>query len=215
MASRLFCEIDLFRNVAQPCLQGLLENSRILDVGAGHLFFGAGQAGKELLLLEKGSVQTFRVCNDRKIAIATLRPPTVFGELGCFGGRHYFSAESREESRVRLVAYTSIEALLECSPNLIHGVIGLICERFDRFVREFETHSRKGTLPRLAALLLKKREDDLVRGLTHKNLGEELGIHRESVTLALGELQKAGIIRIGRKQIHILQLARLERAARE
>ena len=214
MAIRPFYEMDLFKNVTESCLQALLENSRTLEVAAGYPFFSAGQAGGELFLLEKGSVQTFRVCGDRKIAIATLRPPTVFG-LGCFGGRHYFSSESLEASRVRLISDTSIQALLECSPNLAHEVIGLICERFGRFVREFETHARKGTLPRLATLLLTKEEEDVVSGLTHKDLAQELGIHRESVTAALGELQKADIIEIGRKKIRILHRARLERATRE
>jgi CRP/FNR family transcriptional regulator, cyclic AMP receptor protein len=214
MAIGPFCEIDLFKNVAESCLQSVLENSRILEVGAGHVFFSAGQTGRGLFLLEKGSVQTFRVCGDRKIAIATLRPPTVFG-LGCFGGRHYLSSESLEASQVRLIAYESIKALMECSPDFAHGVIGLISNRFDGFLRELETHVLRGTLPRLATLLLTKEEEDIVSGLTHKDLAQELGIHRESVTAALGELQKADIIEIGRKKIRILHRARLERATRE
>lgn len=216
MARGLFNEADLFRDVAESCLQVLLRDSRVLSVGVGHLFFSAGQTGEELFFLEKGSVQTFRTCGGRKIAIAALRAPTVFGEMGCFGHRiHYFSAESAAESQVRLIPANAIQALMECSPNLAHEVIGLISERFDRFLREFEAHALKGTIPRVAALLLKKKEEDVVRGLTHKNLAAELGIHRESVTAALGELQKAGIIEIARKKIRILEQGRLERASHE
>lgn len=216
MARGLFNEADLFRDVAESCLQVLLRDSRVLSVGVGHLFFSAGQTGEELFFLEKGSVQTFRTCGGRKIAIATLRAPAVFGEMGCFGRRiHYFSAESAAESQVRLIPANTIQALMECSPNLAHEVIGLISERFDRFLREFEAHALKGTIPRVAALLLKKKEEDVVRGLTHKNLATELGIHRESVTAALGELKKAGIIEIARKKIRILQQGRLERASHE
>lgn len=216
MTADLFCETDLFKGVAESCLQVLLEDSHVLNVGVGHLFFSAGQTGGELFLLEKGSVQTFRICGDRKIAIAKLQPPAVFGEMGCFGrGRHYFSAESVEESQVRLISGNAIHTMMECSPNLAHAVISLIGERFDRFLCEFEAHALKGTIPRLAALLLKKREEDAVCGLTHKNLATELGIHRESVTAALGELQMAGIIEIARKKIRILQPVRLERASHE
>ena len=216
MAGGLFHETDLFKNVAESCHQLLLGNSHVLNVGVGHLFFSAGQAGGELFLLEKGSVQTSRICGDRKIAIATLQPPAIFGEMGCFGqGRHYFSAESVEDSQVRLISGNTIQAMMECSPNLAHAFIGLVSERFDQFLREFEANALKGTIPRLATLLLKKREEDIVRGLTHKALAGELGIHRESVTAALGELQKAGIIAVERKKIHILQHVRLERASRE
>ena len=216
MAGRLFYEIDLFKDASESCLQVLLRDSRVLNVGVGHLFFSARQSGGELFFLERGSVQTFRVCGDRKIAITTLRAPAVFGEMGCFGHRiHYFSAESMQDSQVRLIPADTIQALIECSPNLAHEVIGLISERFDRFLREFETQVLKGTIPRVAALLLKKKEADVVRGLTHKNLATELGVHRESVTAALGELQKAGIIEIARKKIRILQQVRLERASHE
>ena len=216
MMAGLFCETDLFKDVAESYLQLILEKSHVLNVGVGHLFFSAGQTGGELFLLEKGLVQTFRICGDRKIAIAALQPPAVFGEMGCFGqGRHYFSAESLEDSQVRLISGNTIQAVMECSPNLAHAVIGLISERFDQFLREFEANALKGTIPRLAALLLKKREEDIVHGLTHKALAGELGIHRESVTAALGELQKAGIIAVERKKIRILQHVRLERASRE
>jgi CRP/FNR family transcriptional regulator, cyclic AMP receptor protein len=216
MAAGLFYEIDLFKDVDESCLQVLLRNSRALSVGVGHLFFSAGQTGGELFFLEKGSVQMFRACGERKIAIATLRAPAVFGEMGCFGqGIHCFSAESVSESQVRLIPADTIRSLMECSPNLAHEVMGLISERFDRFLHEFEAQALKGTIPRVAALLLKKKEEDVVRGLTHKNLAAELGIHRESVTVALGELQKAGIIAIARKKISILQQVRLERASHE
>ena len=200
MAIGPFYEIDLFKNVAESCLQPVLENSRILDVGAGHVFFSAGQTGSDLFLLEKGSVRTFRVCGDRKIAIAMLRPPALFGEMACFGhGTHYLSAQSVNDARVRLISYESIRALIECSPDFAQAVIGLISKRFDGFLRELEIHALGGTLPRLATLLLTKEEEDVVSGLTHKDLAQELGIHRESVTAALGELQKADIIEIGRK----------------
>jgi CRP-like cAMP-binding protein len=48
--------------------------------------------------------------------------------------------------------------------------------------------------------------------MTHALLAEQLGLHRESITATLGQLQKAGMIRIERKKISILQRDRLERA---
>jgi CRP-like cAMP-binding protein len=51
--------------------------------------------------------------------------------------------------------------------------------------------------------------------MTHKELAQHLRVYRESATTALGELKKAGIIAVERKQIRILSRARLERAARE
>ena len=51
--------------------------------------------------------------------------------------------------------------------------------------------------------------------LTHQKIGQKLRVCRESVTTALGELRKAGIIAVDRKRIRVLDRARLERASRE
>jgi CRP-like cAMP-binding protein len=80
---------------------------------------------------------------------------------------------------------------------------------------DLDATSFRQLIPRLAALLLERTDGDLVRNLTHKELAQHLHVYRESATAALGELKKAGIIEIGRKQIRILDRVRLERAARE
>lgn len=207
---------ELFKDAPTSCVEILEKSSCLMDVPAGHVFFHVGQPAEAVFLLESGSVRTLRIFAGRKISIATLRPPALFGEMGCFGeGTYYYSAECIQNSRVRLISRDAMQALFDCAPNLVHGIIDLIGERFARFLHKLETHAPKATLPRVARLLLEKVEEDVVRGLTHKDFANELGVHRESVTAALSELRKAGIIRTGRKTIRVLQSARLERAARE
>lgn len=48
-----------------------------------------------------------------------------------------------------------------------------------------------------------------------RTIAERLHVYRESVTSALGELGKAGIIAIRRKCIRIVDRTHLERASRE
>ena len=67
----------------------------------------------------------------------------------------------------------------------------------------------------MARLLLQRAQGDRVRNITHREFAEHLRVFRESTTAALGELRKAGIISVGRKEIRILDRPRLERAARE
>jgi CRP-like cAMP-binding protein len=73
----------------------------------------------------------------------------------------------------------------------------------------------EGLIPQLATLLLETADDGVVAGFTHQHLAEQLGLHRESITTTLGELRRAGIIKIERKTIRILHRERLERAAQE
>jgi len=211
--SNFLAGVDLFKHLPESCLDLLVKDSRVLDCAAGHLFFQAGGLGNSLFILEEGHVRTFRSCGDKTLTIARIEPPAIFGEMGCFGrGKHYFSAEALHDSRVRLISRDSIEGLLECAPHAAHKFIDLMSERCEHILRKMETIARKGLIPRVATLLLEKAEDGVVVGMTHALLAEQLGLHRESITAALGQLQKAGMIRIERKKISILQRDRLERA---
>jgi CRP-like cAMP-binding protein len=209
-------EIDLFKQLPDSCLEALEKESNVLNCSAGHLFFQPEQTGRVLFVLEKGSVRTFRTYGDRTLTITVLQPPAVFGVIGCFGeGKHYVSAAAVEDSRVRMISRDSIQALLECAPPMAHKLVDLMSDRCKQFLHKMETLARKGLIPRLATLLLEKAENGVVAGMTHKELAEHLGLHRESITATLGELRRAGIISIQRKTIRILQRERLERATQE
>jgi CRP/FNR family transcriptional regulator len=208
--------IELFKHLSDSCLEALEKNSEVLNCSAGHLLFQAQQTGRALFVLEKGLVRTFRTYGERKLTIALLQPPALFGIMGCFGqGKYLSSAEALQASRVRLISRESITALLECAPRVTHKLVDLMSERSFHFLHRMETLARRGLIPRLATLLLEKAENGVVAGMTHEDLADHLGLHRESITATLGELRRAGIITIQRKTIRILQRERLERAARE
>ncbi len=209
-------EIDLFKQLPDSCLEALEKDSNVLNFSAGHLFFHSEQTGRVLFVLETGSVRTFRTYGDRKLTIAVLQPPAIFGVLGCFGqGKYVSSAEALEDSRVRMISRESIQSLLECDPQVTHKIVDVMSERCVNFLHRMEILARKGLIPRLATLLLEKEEHGVVAGMTHKDLAGHLDVHRESITATLGELRRAGIITIERKTIRILHLERLRRAALE
>ena len=208
--------IDLFKHLPDSCLEALEKDSHVLNCSARHLFFQPRQTRKVLFVLEKGSVRTFTTYGDRKLTIAVLQPPAIFGLMGCFGqGRYLSSAEALEESRVRTISRDSIQSLLECAPHVTHKLVDLMSERCVHFLHKMETIALKGLIPRIATLLLEKAENGVVGGMTHKDLAGHLDVHRESITATLGELRRAGIIKVERKTIRILHRERLQRAAQE
>lgn len=211
-----FSAIDLFKDLPPSCLQALEKKSEVRDFPEGHLFFQAGESGEALFVLEKGRVQTFRESGAKKLIIAELKPPGVFGEMGCVGQCMYHcSAETTEPSRIRTISRSDLEDLLQKYPAMTRRLLELVSQRFVRVLLDLESTSFRHLIPRLANVLLERAEGDCVRNVTHKELAQILRVYRESATTALGELRKAGIITVHRKQIRILQRARLERAARE
>jgi CRP/FNR family transcriptional regulator, cyclic AMP receptor protein len=207
---------DLFEGLPTACLQAIEQCGKVQDFRGGHVFFKTGENGKALFLLEKGAVQTFRTSAKKKLIIADLKPLDVFGEMGCVGQCIYHCcAQATEPSRIRTIWRSDLDALLERCPTLTRRLLDLVSRRFVHVLMDLDSSSFHQLIPRLASLLLLRAQGDLVRNITHKELAQHLRVYRESATAALGELKKAGIIEVKRKQIRILHRGRLERAARE
>jgi CRP/FNR family cyclic AMP-dependent transcriptional regulator len=208
--------IDLFHGLPESRLQKIEQQSELRDVPAESVLFRTGESGQVLYLLEKGSVQTFRTSGSKKLIIADLKPPAVFGEMACVGSCIYHCcAQTTEASRVRVISRKSLDALLEEYPVVTRRLLDLVSQRFVSVLIDLDATAFQHLIPRVAKLLLQRAEEDFIRNLTHKEIAEHLRVYRESLTAALGELRKAGIIAVERKQIHILDRPRLERAARE
>lgn len=208
--------VDLFRGLPESCLQAIEESSEVRDVLAGQVVFQTGKDGEALFLLEKGAVQTYRATGIKTIIIAELKPPAVFGEMGCVGQCVYHcSAQATEPSRIRVISRPNLDALLAQYPAITRRLLDLVSQRFVNVLMDLDAASSRQLIPRLASLLLEKAEGDFIRNMTHKKLAEHLRVYRESATAALGELKQAGIITVARKKIHILNRVRLERASLE
>lgn len=208
--------VRLFKGLPASALRRLETMSEVLDVKGGDVFFRPGEFGQALFVLEKGSVQTFRTLGTKKLVIAELTPWEVFGEMACVGECLYHcTAQALQPSRVRRVSRNQVEVFLRKYPAFARSLLDLVGQRFFNVLVDLESTSFRSLIPRVASLLLKKAKGDNVGDLTHKEIAEHLRVYRESATEALGELRKAGIISIGRKQIRIIDRARLERASRE
>ena len=207
---------DLFKGVPDSCLQMIENNTTVRKFETGHVFYRPGEQGQAMFLLECGAVQSFRICGGKKLIVADLKPPAVFGEMGCLGQCIYHCcAQATEASEIRAVSKDLIETLIESFPFIAHRLVDILTQRFAQVLLDLEATSFQLLVPRLARLLLARADNGCLNGLTHKDIAEYLRVYRESATAALGELKKAGIIAVERKQIRIVDHARLMRAARE
>ena len=215
-ARRAIASVELFRDLPIKAIEKLVQGTGAESLRAGHIFFKTGDSGKSLYVLEKGHVRTFRNVGERKLIIADLEAPAVFGEMGCVGKRMYHCvAEATKPSVVRAIPSAEVDALAKEFPSVTQKLLDLVSLRFVSTLLELEASSFRHLIPRLAKLLLEKAEGDCVKDFTHAEIAERLRVYRESTTSAIGELRKAGIIAVERKRIRILDRPRLERAARE
>jgi CRP-like cAMP-binding protein len=153
------------------------------------------------------SVEAMTVGNDGFVGLA------VFHEVTS----SWLKAIGQISGEARRVATKDFQELMQTSP-ILSGLL----HRYSQFV--FETVSQSAACNRLhvieqrAARWLLMSEDRVGRNqfdLTQEFLAEMLGVRRPGVTVAMGVLEKAGLIAHGRGNITVVDRAGLEKVACE
>jgi CRP-like cAMP-binding protein len=200
-------------------LDGLLDRSELVTIESEELIFRRKEPIRYAYfpdncvislvteMSDGDSVEAMTVGNDGFVGLA------VFHEVTS----SWLKAIGQISGETRRVATKDFQELMRTSPAL-HGLL----HRYSQFV--FETVSQSAACNRLhvieqrAARWLLMSEDRVGRtqfDLTQEFLAEMLGVRRPGVTVAMGVLEKAGLIAHGRGNITVLDHAGLEKVACE
>ena len=208
---------DLFQGFSDEELREVERVTTTRAFRKGEVIYTPGETGEALFLLREGAVQIYRMSPEgRKLVIAQLLPFSFFGEMSCIGqGMYDTFAEVTEDSVIVTMNCAVLNRLLITRPQIARRILEAFGRRALEAERQLEDTVFKGMAARVAALLLREADGEEVRGLTHQDIAERLGVYRETATNALNELKSASLISIGRKRIAILDRERLRRIAGE
>lgn len=156
----------------------------------------------ELAVVKQGLAEVRHVAYNK--LVTRLTPGTLFGDLP-FIGQSMFG--TRAVAGPTGVTFGVMDANSARKWAKLHS-LALLEILGSRLIRVENDHYRSRfhlTDSRLAALLLEMAgAGTSITGLTHREIGERLGIYRETVTDILSEMKTQGLIRIGRKSISLL-----------
>lgn len=202
---------EIFRDLSQGEMDEIDRATAMQSCRPGQVFYEPGQTGEALFLLKKGRVVLYRLSSEgRKLVTAMLGPGAFFGEMAVIGQGMYDSfAEATEASTLCVMSRTDVERLLLGQPKVALRLLEVIGRRLVEAEGRLEDSAFKDVPARLASLLLRLAREqgspNEVRGLSHQDLADSLGIYRETVTSALDRLKDAGLVDVGRKRIAILR----------
>ena len=200
-------------------LEAVLERSELVTIESEELVFRRNEPIRHAYfpdncvislvteMSDGDSVEAMTVGNDGFVGMA------VFHEVES----SWLKAIGQISGEARRVATKDFQELTQTSP-ILSGLL----HRYSQFV--FETVSQSAACNRLhvieqrAARWLLMSEDRVGRNkfdLTQEFLAEMLGVRRPGVTVAMGVLEKAGLIAHGRGNITVLDHAGLEKVACE
>ena len=210
--------VDIFRDLSEAEVQEIDRATTITTAHRGKILYMPEETGEVLFMLKVGRIQLYRISPEgKKLVITTIGPGTVFGEMAFIGqGMHNSFAEALEDCVLLIMSRTDVERMLVTKPQVALRIFEVLGHRLKEAEARLAEIAFKSIPARLASLLLQLAEEqgsDSITGLTHQNLGEQVGTYRETTTQTLNTFKSAGLIDIGRKKIIILDANGLRRVA--
>jgi CRP/FNR family cyclic AMP-dependent transcriptional regulator len=210
--------VDIFQDLTPAEMEEIDRATTLTSARRGKILYMLEDTSEVLFLLKQGRVQLYRISPDgKKLVIATIGPGAVFGEMALIGqGMHNTFAEAVEECALYIMSRDDVERLLATKPPVALRIFEVLGRRLKEAESRLEEIAFKGIPARLASLLLQLADEqggDTIAGLTHQDLGEQIGTYRETTTQTLNTFKAEGLIDIGRKRISILDREGLQRVA--
>jgi CRP/FNR family cyclic AMP-dependent transcriptional regulator len=210
--------VDIFQDLTEAEIEEIDRATTMSSCRRGKLFYMPEDTSEVLFLLKEGQVQLYRISPDgKKLVIGTIGPGTIFGEMALIGqGMHNTFAEATEDCVLCVMSREDVERLLVTKPKVALRIFEELGSRLKETEARVEEIAFKGIPARLASLLLHladERGSDTITGMTHQDLGEQIGTYRETTTQTLNTFKTDGLIDIGRKRITILDREGLQHIA--
>lgn len=210
--------VDIFQDLSEAEMQEIDRATTITNAYRGKILYMPQETGEVLFILKEGRIQLYRISSEgKKLVITTIGPGTIFGEMAFIGqGMHNSFAEALEDCVLCVMSRADVERMLITRPKVAVRMFEVLGRRLREAEARLQEIAFKGIPARLASLLLQLADEQgegTITGLTHQNLGEQIGTYRETTTQTLNMFKNAGLIDIGRKQIIILDRAGLAHIA--
>lgn len=198
-------QIPIFSELDDSSLARMASHCVPRSVAAGVVLFTTGEACRGLYIIESGRVRIYRVSAEGREQVLHIEGPgRPVAELPLLdGGAYPASAVTTEPSRLLFLPRADFEQLYRSNPDVAQAIIRALGKRLRHLVHVTETLAFRDVAARLAMLLAGYAESagratpdgiEVALGRTQEELALEIGAARESVSRALKQLAKRGLI---------------------
>ena len=215
----LLQRVPLFSQLSGEDLEEISRVAVPRSYPKGVRVFHEGDRSDACYIVRSGDLRVTREHPDgRAIALATLGPGDIFGELAMLDGEaRSASVEALSECQLLALPAADVRRLLrgssEITVKLVVALTRRLREANERIARQsFQTVPSRvaGVLSQLTAeeAPLQGREGVTIR-MTQADLAQLAGTSRESVSRFLAVLERAGVVHVGRGRVTVLEPRRL------
>ena len=186
------------------------ESSRVYTKNS--MIFAEGEPGKELFIIQKGTVKISKVVDDKEVLLAVLKAGDIFGEMALLEGKpRAANAIAYDDCHVIVITKANFEIMIKSQPMLIEKVTILLAERLWLVYKQLANTGIKNPLGRMYYALLIQLEKNRIPLNNHSpytfNFGPDelfnmVGISNMMGRQFLNGMQKSKRIEILSDKIH-------------
>jgi CRP/FNR family transcriptional regulator, cyclic AMP receptor protein len=213
-SAQLLTRVPLFAELSGSELERIAAVAVPRSYPKGVRVFHEGDNSDACYIVREGDLRVTREHSDgRAIALATLGPGDIFGELAMLdGGSRSASVETLTDAELLALPASDVRRVIaahgDIAAKLIVAITRRLRETNERVARQsFQTVPSRvaGVLAQLIAeeAIPEERSGITVR-MTQADLAQLAGTSRESVSRFLADLERAGIVRPGRGRVTVL-----------
>jgi CRP-like cAMP-binding protein len=190
-----------------------------VKLARNQLLFTPGEPVEHVYFIEHGitSLLTDIGADRAGIEVAMIGPEGMVGVIALLGAHPIacHRAVVQAPGSALQMPVTSFRDCLDCMPALRERCLSYLSTVIVQISRTAACISRHHLNERCADRLLAARDrmESRTVPLTHSMLATILGVRRAGVTVAVGALQNAGLVRCGRGNIEVLDHTSLEQVA--
>lgn len=213
--------VQLFDGLGHGDMAEVTAAARAMRKERGEFVYTPGDPAETVYVLKKGRVKLSVLSESGKeFAIDIFHPGDIFGEFALADETTRSNmAQALDDASVWVFRKRDFVRLLETRPKLAMNYIRLVGLRRRRMEKKLSDITAKDVASRVCELLHEistssvetdAASRELLVPLTHQDVASLIGAARQTTTTVLNDLERRGIIELGRGWIRVTHLKELQ-----
>lgn len=217
-------EDSIFRLLSRDELNDFLSFAVIKRLTRGETLITAGDPGDSMMLVLQGTLKVgVKSSSGREVVLDYLGPGGIIGEIAVFDGKpRTADVVAVDASELVVLQRRFLLPFLEKNPNAALRIIGMLCDKLRRTNSLLQDGAAVAMAPKLARGIVRLVREHGVRDrdsvsigfrISQTELGNYVSLSRENVNRQLREWEDAGLVKVSRGHVSILDEEGLQRIA--
>jgi CRP-like cAMP-binding protein len=218
--ARFLSVVPLFQEMSAEELQRIEQGCQLRRLARGDMVFRFGEPCEHFHLCVTGQVKLFVLSpSGQEKVIEIISPGQSFAEALMFTDRPYIlNAQALSDGLLLSIGKAAVVGEIEHDPRFALRMLAGISRRLHGLVHDVEAYALHSGAQRVIGYLLREQTlEDCASGevitvslpVSKATIASRLSLTPEYFSRVLHELEAAGLIRVDRRDIHILDAARL------